>query len=66
MFRYKAILKDNYLAKTRFKNVSATNSLEAHKIALNNVNLAKEDVVKIVDQDGTTVYTTNKGFIHKF
>jgi len=66
MFRYKAILKDNYLAKTRSKNVSATNSLEAHKIALNNVNLAKEDIVKIIDQDGTAVYTTNKGFIHKF
>lgn len=66
MFRYKAVLKDLYLSKTRFKNVSASNSLEAHKLALSNVNLSKEDIVKILDQDGNIVYNINKGFIHKY
>ena len=65
MFKYKAIIKDNYLTKTRNKYVHAANSLDAHKFALNTVNLAKEDIVKILDEDGGTVYSNTKGFIYK-
>jgi len=66
MLRYKATIKDNYLAKTRSKTVLANNSLEAHKAALSTVNLAKEDIVRITDQDGTVVFNVDKGFLSKF
>jgi hypothetical protein len=64
MFKYKAVIKDNYLSKTRNKYVHAANSLDAHKFALYTVNLAKEDIIKILDEDGGTVYSVTKGFIH--
>jgi len=66
MLKYKAVIKDLYLSKTRVRNVSAYDSLEAHKLALTSVNLAKEDIIKILDQDGNIVYNLKQGFLNKY
>ena len=65
MFKYRAVIKDNHLAKARNKYINAANSLDAHKFALGSVNLAKEDIVKIMDEDDVMVYSYVTGFIHK-
>lgn len=65
MFKYRAVIKDNHLAKARNKYINAANSLDAHKFALGSVNLAKEDIVKIMDEDDVMVYSSVTGFIHK-
>ena len=59
---YKIIIKDNYINKTRTVNVNANNSLEAHKLGLRTVNLAKEDIFKIFNPDNEQVFNLNNGF----
>lgn len=66
MFKYRAVIKDKFLPKTRNKNVKAADSLLAHKTALETVHLEKEDIIKIMDEDGNIVYNINKGFIYKY
>jgi hypothetical protein len=65
MLKYRAYIKDKYLTKTRAVNVKACDALEAHKFALKTVHLEREDVLKIIDEDGTIVFNFAKGFLSK-
>jgi len=66
MFRYRAIIKDLYLSNKRQVKVLADDVQEAHKISLESVNLAKEDISKIYDTDNNLVFTSEKGFINNY
>jgi len=63
MYRYKVVIKDLYLPKTRNVFVTTRDVYTAHKEGLNTVNLQKEDIFKIYDYDNKQVYSSTKGFL---
>ena len=63
MYRYKVVIKDLYLPKTRNVFVNTRDVYTAHKEGLTTVNLQKEDIFKIYDYDNKQVYSSTKGFL---
>jgi hypothetical protein len=63
MYRYKIVIKDLYLPKTRNVFTTSRDVYTAHKKGLNTVNLQREDIFKIYDYDNKQVYSSTKGFL---
>jgi hypothetical protein len=63
---YKALITSEVTSKKRTHKVKAANTYEAHKLALKYVNLNYEEIDKIVDIDGTLVFSLEKGFIQPY
>jgi hypothetical protein len=64
MYRYKIVIKNLYLPKTRNVFITSRDVYAAHKQGLATVNLQREDILKIYDYDSKQVYSSTKGFIN--
>lgn len=61
--RYTAIIKDIHTKKNKKVKIDANTEHEAHKKALSFCNELTQDITKLVDGEGNTVYTINNGFV---
>jgi len=60
--KYTAYIKDLTGKKTKRIKIDENDPVTAHKKALDSCNELTQDIIKIVDFEGNTVYTLDKGF----
>lgn len=64
METFTAVIKNVYATdKTRTVKIKAEDTWLAHKLANENYNQLREDVISIKDSKGAEVYNLEKGFI---
>jgi hypothetical protein len=63
--KYYALIKDKWLNETKTVAVTTCEGIyEAHKYVYYNHTTNLQDIVRMKDRHGNTVYTLQRGFIH--
>lgn len=62
--RFTALVKDVFGKKIKRIKIDADDVYSAHKLALEQCNELTQDITKVLDAEGTTVYTLDKGFVY--
>jgi len=62
--KFTALVKDSFGKKLKRIKIDADDVYSAHKLALEQCNELTQDITRIIDGEGNTVYTLDKGFVY--
>ena len=63
--KYTVHIKDSTGKRSKRIKIDENDPIAAHKKALDSCNQLNQDIIKIVDFEGNTVYTLDNGFYEK-